>query len=79
MDVYHVSTHQSDRIRKTKLLAMEDELPNVASKQIESLPLWLIAIFMISNILLNGLNFIWFGKMIEAIRHREKSPTTKKE
>ncbi|KAI0109622.1 TLC domain-containing protein [Nemania sp. FL0031] len=33
-------------------------------------PLWLAAIYVVSNMTLNSLNFYWFFKMIEAVRKR---------
>jgi hypothetical protein len=79
MDVFHVSTPQSSGIKQTIPLTNANAMPNTDSKNMATLPLWLIAVFMTSNILLNGLNFIWFGKMIEAIRHKDKILTVKKE
>ncbi|KAI1369474.1 TLC domain-containing protein [Xylaria arbuscula] len=35
-----------------------------------SVPLWLAAIYVASNLTLNSLNFYWFFKMIEAVRKR---------
>lgn len=36
----------------------------------EYLPLWLAIIYLGSNLVLNTLNFFWFGKMIDAMRKR---------
>lgn len=36
----------------------------------EFLPLWLAIIYLGSNLVLNTLNFFWFGKMIDAMRKR---------
>lgn len=36
----------------------------------EFCPLWLALTYLGSNIVLNTLNFYWFGKMIEAVRKR---------
>ena len=33
-------------------------------------PIWLVCMYLGSNIVLNTLNFYWFGKMIEAIKKR---------
>lgn len=33
-------------------------------------PVWLASVYLASNIVLNSLNFYWFGKMIETIRKR---------
>jgi len=35
-----------------------------------SVPYWLLAIYLVSNMILNLLNWYWFGKMIETVRKR---------
>lgn len=41
-----------------------------------TIPYWLIAVYLISNVTLNALNWYWFGKMIETVRKRfEGKPT----
>lgn len=40
----------------------------------EYVPLWLGIIYVGSNVILNALNFYWFGKMIETIRKRFEPP-----
>jgi hypothetical protein len=40
----------------------------------QSVPLWLAAAYLISNLTLNGLNWFWFGKMIETLRKRFDPP-----
>lgn len=38
-------------------------------------PWWIIAIYLVSNLTLNALNWYWFGKMIETVRKRfDKKP-----
>jgi hypothetical protein len=37
-------------------------------------PLWLGAIYLASNLVLNGLNIWWFGKMVQTIRSRFEPP-----
>ncbi|GAB7349368.1 hypothetical protein MBLNU459_g8494t1 [Dothideomycetes sp. NU459] len=39
-----------------------------------SLPTWLALSYLVSNIVLNVLNYYWFGKMIETIRKRFDPP-----
>jgi hypothetical protein len=39
-----------------------------------TVPLWLAACYLLSNFTLNGLNWFWFGKMIETIRKRFDPP-----
>jgi hypothetical protein len=36
----------------------------------ENVPIWLGCAYLGSNLVLNTLNFFWFGKMIEAVRKR---------
>jgi hypothetical protein len=40
----------------------------------EYCPLWLAFAYLGSNVILNTLNFYWFGKMIETLRKRFQSP-----
>ncbi len=37
-------------------------------------PVWLACTYLGSNIVLNTLNFYWFGKMIETVKKRFKPP-----
>ena len=37
-------------------------------------PLWIPAVYLVSNLVLNSLNIFWFGKMIETIRTRFDPP-----
>jgi hypothetical protein len=45
----------------------------------EYVPVWLAFTYLGSNIILNTLNFYWFGKMIEALRKRFTPPKDVKE
>ena len=40
----------------------------------EFVPLWLAFTYLGSNIVLNTLNFYWFGKMVETVRKRFQPP-----
>lgn len=40
----------------------------------DKVPMWLAAVYLGSNIVLNTLNFYWFGKMIETVRSRFQEP-----
>jgi hypothetical protein len=40
----------------------------------QTIPLWLAATYLASNMILNGLNWFWFGKMIETLRSRFDPP-----
>lgn len=40
----------------------------------ENMPLWLGLTYLGSNMMLNTLNFYWFGKMIETVKKRFRTP-----
>lgn len=40
----------------------------------QHVPLWLVSAYLASNFILNGLNWFWFGKMIETLRKRFDPP-----
>jgi hypothetical protein len=40
----------------------------------QRVPLWLAAAYLASNLILNGLNWYWFSKMIETLRKRFDPP-----
>jgi hypothetical protein len=44
----------------------------------EYVPLWLALTYLGSNVVLNTLNFYWFGKMIDAVRKRFQPPKEKR-
>ncbi|MCJ1371410.1 hypothetical protein MMC20_002625 [Loxospora ochrophaea] len=39
-----------------------------------TVPVWLACVYLSSNLVLNSLNFYWFGKMIETVRKRFQPP-----
>lgn len=39
-----------------------------------SVPVWLACTYLGSNVVLNTLNFYWFGKMIETVKKRFRAP-----
>lgn len=41
------------------------------------MPTWLACTYLGSNIVLNTLNFYWFGKMIETVKKRFRGPPIK--
>ncbi|KAF2465565.1 DUF887-domain-containing protein [Lindgomyces ingoldianus] len=49
-----------------------DEIMQFAGDQF--VPVWLAGCYLASNITLNGLNWFWFGKMIETLRKRFDPP-----
>ncbi|KAL8747332.1 MAG: hypothetical protein Q9184_007618, partial [Pyrenodesmia sp. 2 TL-2023] len=40
----------------------------------ENIPTWLALTYLGSNVVLNTLNFYWFGKMIETVKKRFRAP-----
>lgn len=78
-------TYQSVRVFGD-IWAAIDNNPSVSSlnsaamdfaSEVSTVPLWLGAIYLASNLTLNGLNFYWFVMMIKAVRKRfepEKQP-----
>lgn len=42
------------------------------------MPAWLAVVYLSSNVVLNTLNFFWFGKMIETIKKRFAESKDKK-
>jgi hypothetical protein len=40
----------------------------------QTVPLWLVCAYLASNLVLNSLNWFWFGKMIETLRKRFDPP-----
>lgn len=60
----------------SELLALSKapEAQLAAFNREQYLPLWLPALYLASNFVLNSLNVFWFGKMIETIRTRFDPP-----
>ena len=52
--------------------AAEGEIMRFAAGR--DVPLWLAMVYLGANVVLNGLNWYWFGKIIEAIRKRFDPP-----
>lgn len=46
----------------------------VGARSMMYVPRWLAIVYLGSNIVLNTLNFYWFGKMIETVRSRFREP-----
>ncbi|KAG8528242.1 uncharacterized protein KY384_007159 [Bacidia gigantensis] len=57
-------------------LGEDDEVMRYAGNYV--IPTWLACVYLVSNIVLNTLNFYWFGKMIETVRKRFREPRDKK-
>jgi len=51
-------------------IAAQFEVMKFASPATRETPLWLAAVYLGCNLVLNSLNIFWFGKMIETVRKR---------
>jgi hypothetical protein len=60
-------------------LANPDENVMAFASEPAPIPVWLAGTYVASNIVLNGLNWHWFFKMIAAIRKRFETPKEVKE
>lgn len=89
IDVYHAITAgavsfsdpQSGKLNNSTILGnagFKNEVLQFAEGQ--TVPFWLAGAYLASNFILNGLNWFWFGKMIETLRSRFEPPIgTKKQ
>jgi hypothetical protein len=57
---------------KESCVAAQAEVMRFAGAGTAAIPVWLAGLYLISNILLNTLNFFWFGRMIETVMKRFK-------
>ena len=53
------------------------EVMRFAGAGTASVPVWLVGLYLASNVLLNSLNFFWFGRMIETVTKRFKEVPAK--
>jgi hypothetical protein len=67
-DVYNALTYDPATIKDEP----HSDLMGFAG--VRAIPLWLPACYLLSNLTLNGLNWYWFGKMIETLRKRFDPP-----
>ena len=51
-------------------VAAQTEIMKFVGPRTHAVPVWLSATYLVSNVVLNSLNFYWFGKMIETVRKR---------
>lgn len=51
-----------------------DTNPMFFSPAPAAVPVWLTAVYLASNVVLNGLNWYWFVKMVAAVRKRFEPP-----
>lgn len=60
----------------TSCIVAQSEVMRFAGPQTGAVPLWIATVYLTCNLVLNSLNFFWFGKMIETVRKRfEGKPT----
>jgi hypothetical protein len=55
---------------ETSCVLAQSEVMKFAGSHTQAIPFWLAAIYLTCNLVLNSLNFYWFGKMIETVRKR---------
>ncbi|KAL4780918.1 TLC domain-containing protein [Aspergillus varians] len=55
------------------------EISKYAKHTAGGIPTWLVATYVTSNIVLNGLNYYWFSKMIETVLKRFRPAVSKQE
>ena len=51
-------------------ITAQSEVMKFTGSQTQAIPLWLALVYLTCNLVLNALNFYWFGKMIETVRKR---------
>ncbi|EUC31211.1 hypothetical protein COCCADRAFT_28035 [Bipolaris zeicola 26-R-13] len=82
-DVYHLymSSHIPQHDPEVGKLSDDTYVNNAGFKNDllqyssgQTIPLWLISAYLASNLILNGLNWFWFSKMIETLRKRFDPP-----
>ncbi|KAK4103123.1 DUF887-domain-containing protein [Parathielavia hyrcaniae] len=57
-----------------KAASSPDTNPMFFAREAATVPLWLTAVYIASNIVLNALNWFWFVKMVAAVRKRFEPP-----
>lgn len=55
------------------------EVAKFAKYNVEGVPMWLALTYVVSNILLNALNYFWFSKMIDTVMKRFREPKAAEE
>ena len=55
---------------ETSCIVAQSEVMKYTGVHTQAVPLWLAGIYLSCNLVLNSLNFFWFGKMIETVRKR---------
>ncbi|KIW52999.1 hypothetical protein PV05_08605 [Exophiala xenobiotica] len=54
----------------TSCIRAQSEVMKFTGPETLAVPIWLAGIYLVSNLVLNSLNFYWFAKMIETVRKR---------
>ncbi|KAF7512884.1 hypothetical protein GJ744_011987 [Endocarpon pusillum] len=65
---------------REECVAAQSEVMKFVGAGTRGIPIWLAVTYLSSNVVLNSLNFYWFGKMIETVRKRfDNKPKEKDE
>jgi hypothetical protein len=59
---------------REECVAAQSEVLKFVGMGATGVPVWLAVTYLSSNVVLNSLNFYWFGKMIETVRKRFEKP-----
>jgi len=59
---------------REECVAAQGEVLKFVGMGTTGVPVWLAVTYLSSNVVLNSLNFYWFGKMIETVRKRFEKP-----
>jgi hypothetical protein len=59
---------------REECVAAQSEVLRFVGTGTTGVPVWLAVTYLSSNVVLNSLNFYWFGKMIETVRKRFEKP-----
>jgi hypothetical protein len=82
-DIYHAYTAGAITLSDPEYGQLNNNttLPNAGFKhnvlqfaEGQTVPLWVVTAYLASNVILNGLNWFWFSKMIETLRKRFDPP-----
>ena len=78
-EVFEARASASLQCTDTACLKANAEVHKFAPFTANGVPTWLVLTYVASNVVLNGLNYFWFSKMIETVmkRFREPAPAEK--
>lgn len=78
-EVFQARASASLQCTDKSCLRANAEVHKFASYTTDGIPTWLVVTYVASNLVLNGLNYFWFSKMIETVmkRFREPAPAEK--